>query len=508
MTPRASGGFRSESHPPTNVETPFLCLTLNIDTTMGPEPTALERTNQETFQLCDRFRIASVGRSGAGKSSLINHIFQVNDAKVSHHEPGEANIYSEFTSETNPRFILHDSKGFEPADATTFNIVRDFIKNKSDKSLKLQDQLHALLLCIKTPIAGGRVVESGDEELLKLAHQLRIPVIVVFTQYDKLIRGHMVTNEKIMKDPKELRQWGETQAAQDFEKCVDSLKGAAIRLKLDTTPSYINVSGESSFALCMRRPDLAQVTQTYTDNISPLVTTARKLVEDDLWATWARAQQVDLPLKIELCVAKGMDYYWRALAGGIPLVGDALLRETLVRVHEEIVACWNFKDMKSVLTCEEFKHLMVYVVQDMKGNNYRKSSPVEIDKINQFVTLCTAATASFAPPAAVLGLTFLFVKWLSDAALENAVDVQRVLIAYIVDLILVMEELFQIALQPKVFGRVSWEALQEALHAYVLTASPRSTHDRVHALVEQRGGLNPDVYLIRKAVEELVQQYR
>lgn len=47
-------------------------------------------------------------------------------------------------------------------------------------------------------------------------------------------------------------------------------------------------------------------------------------------------------------------------------------------------------------------------------------SPAEIDKINQFVTLCTAATASFAPPAAVLGLTFLFVKWLSDAALENA----------------------------------------------------------------------------------------
>lgn len=89
-----------------------------------------------------------------------------------------------------------------------------------------------------------------------------------------------------------------------------------------------------------------------------------------------------------------------------------------------------------------------------------------------------------------------------------SVDVQRVLIAYIVDLILVMEELFQIALQPKVFGRVSWEELQEAFHAYALTSSPRNTHDRVRALVEQRGGLNPDVYLIRKAVEELVQQYR
>jgi hypothetical protein len=89
-----------------------------------------------------------------------------------------------------------------------------------------------------------------------------------------------------------------------------------------------------------------------------------------------------------------------------------------------------------------------------------------------------------------------------------SVDIQRVLIAYIVDLVLVMKELFQIALQPKVFGRVSWEELQEAFHAYTLTASPRNTHDRVRTLVEQRGGLHPDVHLIRKAVEELVQQYR
>jgi hypothetical protein len=36
------------------------------------------------------------------------------------------------------------------------------------------------------------------------------------------------------------------------------------------------------------------------------------------------------------------------------------------------------------------------------------------------VTLITAASAPIAPPVAILGLTYLFVKWLSDAVLDNA----------------------------------------------------------------------------------------
>ncbi|KAJ7854188.1 hypothetical protein B0H14DRAFT_2353912, partial [Mycena olivaceomarginata] len=83
---------------------------------------------------------------GAGKSSLINHVFKVNDTKVSHFTPGESDIYSEITSETNPRFVLHNSKDFEPANVDTFEVVRDFLIAKSDKQLELKDQLHAVWL--------------------------------------------------------------------------------------------------------------------------------------------------------------------------------------------------------------------------------------------------------------------------------------------------------------------------------------------------------------------------
>ena len=36
------------------------------------------------------------------------------------------------------------------------------------------------------------------------------------------------------------------------------------------------------------------------------------------------------------------------------------------------------------------------------------------------MTLITAASAPIAPPVAILGLTYLFVKWLSDSVLDNA----------------------------------------------------------------------------------------
>jgi hypothetical protein len=46
-------------------------------------------------------------------------------------------------------------------------------------------------------------------------------------------------------------------------------------------------------------------------------------------------------------------------------------------------------------------------------------SPPCVDVINQFVTLVTSASAPILPPVAILGLTDVFVQWLSTAAVEN-----------------------------------------------------------------------------------------
>jgi hypothetical protein len=46
-------------------------------------------------------------------------------------------------------------------------------------------------------------------------------------------------------------------------------------------------------------------------------------------------------------------------------------------------------------------------------------SPPNIDIISQFVSLVTAASAPIAPPVAILGLSYIFLQWLSTTVLEN-----------------------------------------------------------------------------------------
>jgi len=50
---------------------------------------------------------------------------------------------------------------------------------------EVKDRLCAIWLCIQIPPAGGRLIETGDEELLKL-NLGDVPIVIVFTQYDSL----------------------------------------------------------------------------------------------------------------------------------------------------------------------------------------------------------------------------------------------------------------------------------------------------------------------------------
>jgi hypothetical protein len=65
-------------------------------------------------------------------------------AQVSYRKPGDADIGKGFTSPENNYIVLHDSKGFEIANAETFNGVIKFIRARRDSNLPLKDQLHAV----------------------------------------------------------------------------------------------------------------------------------------------------------------------------------------------------------------------------------------------------------------------------------------------------------------------------------------------------------------------------
>jgi len=77
---------------------------------------------------------------------------------------------------------------------------------------------------------------------------------------------------------------------------------------------------------------------------------------------------------------------------------------------------------------------MLHLVQDVHGETPTSTyvqmpscwmtcnvyfSPPNVGILSEFVSLVTAASAPIAPPVAILGLAYIFVKWLSNAFLEN-----------------------------------------------------------------------------------------
>ncbi|KAI9432389.1 hypothetical protein H4582DRAFT_2131814 [Lactarius indigo] len=418
-----------------------------------------------------RFRILSVGRSGVGKSSLINRVFGIDAAHVEDNKPGEADIQQEFVSPENQFFVLHDSKGFEPGDLSNFETVRKFVQQRSRQQLPLGERIHGLWLCTETPTAGGRVFETGDEKLLQFAHKDQVPIVIVFTQYDRLVR----TKEAELRedhphmDPTRLHDRGVEEAQKAFEDCLKSLQRTMDRLGIPMPP-YATVSVRPG-----HQEDVSSLVEVTRDVV-------RKRVEGDAWVLWAIAQRTSLPVKIDACVTKGISYYRQSLMvhrRGVPKSGQMLLRDCVEAVHKDIITCWNFKG--EVLNSPEFRQLMLCLVQDVHTKPNVSVLP-NVDIISQFVDLVTVAPAPIAPPVAILGLSYVFVKWLSTTQLESSIpSVQRLLIAYTVDLVGVLRELFDITLRPDLALTTTWKELQVAFESYERSYSRQRIHNSIYS---------------------------
>ena len=56
---------------------------------------------------------------------------------------GKADIIKELKSPQNNRFILHDSRGFEPDEGDNYDAVKDFIESRKNEP-DIRNQLHAI----------------------------------------------------------------------------------------------------------------------------------------------------------------------------------------------------------------------------------------------------------------------------------------------------------------------------------------------------------------------------
>jgi len=434
---------------------------------MDPPPasntTEYKRTLDDIIKEVERFRILIIGRAGVGKSSLINCVFGINNARVEDKKVGEADIEKEFVSTQNQYFVLHDSKGFEPGDISNFEIVRKFVEDRSKKQL-LKERIHGLWLCAETPTAGGCVFETGDEKLLQFAHENRVPLVLVFTQHDRLVKAKELQLREKNLDPATLRQRSVEEAQEAFKVTLQSLQVTMDKLGIPM-PTYARLS----------------VRKGYEKDVSYLVRVTKDVAKDqvmgDAWLLWAMAQRAGLPGKIEACIIVGINYHVHALAGKVLGVREWTLGACLQKVHKDIITCWNFRG--EVLESPKFQDWMLNLVDDVQ---IAPGAPnPNVDEVNQMVTLATSVSASIVPAFAALGLATLSVRWLKRTLGQNLSEAQRLLIAYIVDLIKVLIELFDITIRVELALTTTWKELQEACDAYKMSPSRQSIHESIRS---------------------------
>ncbi|KAF8685412.1 hypothetical protein AX14_004000 [Amanita brunnescens Koide BX004] len=127
---------------------------------------------------CPKFRILIVGRSGTGKSSLINAIFKASLA----HQAAAADVNKGITSDHNKYLVIHESEGYEPDNWEKFHTLKEFIEERSKEGC-CGEKLHAIWLCITAPASGGPTLETWDEKIFEL-NTNEVPIIVVYTKFD------------------------------------------------------------------------------------------------------------------------------------------------------------------------------------------------------------------------------------------------------------------------------------------------------------------------------------
>lgn len=117
-----------------------------------------------------------VGKTGTGKSTLVNTVFNDRIAETGQGRPITQHM-RRYTKEGSP-VSIYDTKGLEVAD---YMGILDDLKAKVreiNRSERSEDHVHVAWLCVAE---GARRVEDAELELAKILDELSVPVVVAIT---------------------------------------------------------------------------------------------------------------------------------------------------------------------------------------------------------------------------------------------------------------------------------------------------------------------------------------
>jgi uncharacterized protein (DUF697 family)/GTP-binding protein EngB required for normal cell division len=160
-----------------NASAPTLWAAIN--NVLGNLPFLREilRTMDEELQKLGRVNILIAGKTGVGKSTLVNAIFGESVART-----GMGRPVSDGIRWYEPKGLpvrLCDTQGLELEDFGKILAGLEAEIERGIASGKIEDRVHVLWLCILEP---EKRVQTGEKRIVELCQRHKIPAIVVLTQ--------------------------------------------------------------------------------------------------------------------------------------------------------------------------------------------------------------------------------------------------------------------------------------------------------------------------------------
>jgi uncharacterized protein (DUF697 family)/GTP-binding protein EngB required for normal cell division len=131
----------------------------------------------EAKQRIGHANVLIAGKTGVGKSTLVNAVFQGEMATTGIGRPVTPNT-REYTKEGIPLTII-DTKGIEAADYEGTKVLLEKALQERNESSDAARHVHVAWLCIAED---SRRVEQAEIDLLALLGKYRIPTVVVITK--------------------------------------------------------------------------------------------------------------------------------------------------------------------------------------------------------------------------------------------------------------------------------------------------------------------------------------
>ncbi|KAI1622333.1 hypothetical protein EDD37DRAFT_683031 [Exophiala viscosa] len=322
------------------------------------------------------FRILVCGKTGVGKSTLINKVFGVELTEESQsYSQGEHDINQAFASPNHPGLLIHDSRGWQAGSENELDLIAKFLRHRAYQK-DPGEALHVIWFCVDSDVS--RIEEADKRTFDTIAqYSCNVPVFVVGTKKDKLIAFRKIQLlEKFMEENgnySESSRLANDEANRLADEQFMALRDELSRIKHYKADGFCCVSKGRSLLPVPKFviPDTLMLDVTDdTQGIRKLLHSTLELIVDDRVRVFAvAAQVVDVEQKIDSAITECMRLATHAVRTAmVPLPMSGLVgTPTVARILcEHVLQCFGFpkalpEAVEEIMTRVVFSHLKAFM---------------------------------------------------------------------------------------------------------------------------------------------------